>query len=64
MHNPGLCWVPLRELRFPRDILILSLTRDGEVKKVSGHTQFQEGDQVTVSGSLQSLEEVALHMAG
>jgi Trk K+ transport system NAD-binding subunit len=64
VRNPGLRWVPLRELRFPRDILILSFTRDGRVMKVSGHTQFQEGDLITVSGSLDSLEEVALRLSG
>lgn len=62
VDNPDLRWVPLRELRLPRDILILSLTRDSQVMKVSGHTQFLEGDLITVSGSLQSLKEVALHL--
>lgn len=64
VHNPSLRWVPLRELRLPRDILILSLTRNGKVMKVSGHTQFQEGDLITISGSLKSLKEVALHLDG
>jgi Trk K+ transport system NAD-binding subunit/Kef-type K+ transport system membrane component KefB len=64
VRNPALRWVPLRELRMPRDILIVSLTRDGQVMKVSGHTQFQVGDLITVSGSLESLEEVALHVGG
>lgn len=64
VHNQGLRWVPLRDMRFPRDILILSLTRDGTVQKVSGYTNFQEGDLVTVSGTLESLKEVSLRFGG
>ena len=40
-----------------------SLTGDGNVMKVSGHTQFLEGDLITVSASLQSLKELALQTA-
>ena len=36
---------------------------DGNVIKVSGHTQFLEGDLITVSASLQSLKELALQTA-
>ena len=64
VRNPALRMVPLRELRLPRDILILSLTRDGGVMKVNGHTQFQVGDLITVSGSLQTLQDVALRVEG
>ena len=51
---------PLRELRLPRDILILSLSRERKVMKVDGFTRFRVGDLVTVVGLEESLEELSL----
>jgi Trk K+ transport system NAD-binding subunit len=60
VRNAGLSGVPLRELRLPRDILILSLSREGKVMKVDGFTRFRVGDLVTVVGSEESLEALSL----
>ena len=56
--NPHLFGLPLRDLRLPNDILIVSLHRGRHNLIVQGHTRFKVGDQLTVKGPPDSLREV------
>lgn len=62
VRNAALSRVPLRELRLPRDILILSLHREGKMISVNGYTQFRIGDLLTVVGSQESLAVLSLQL--
>ncbi len=61
VRNPNLHGVPLRDLRFPLDTLILSVYRGGRLLISHGYTRLKIGDRVTMVGSLESLDEVMLH---
>jgi Trk K+ transport system NAD-binding subunit/Kef-type K+ transport system membrane component KefB len=50
----------LRELRLPLDTLVLSVSRDGHMLVSHGYTVLHRGDHVTVIGSEESLEQVAV----
>ena len=52
----------LRELRLPNDVLILDVTRDGNVILPNGYTRLRLDDEVTVVGREPSLEEVTLKL--
>ncbi|KAA3658176.1 MAG: potassium transporter TrkA [Chloroflexi bacterium] len=58
MHNPDLSGVAVRDIHFPHDVLILSITRKGDRLDSHGYTRFETGDLVTVVGSPDSLAEV------
>lgn len=58
--NPDLDGLLVRELRLPLDTLMLSLARDGQTIISHGYTEIRVGDAVTLLGSPESLEEVAL----
>ncbi|HLF90108.1 MAG TPA: cation:proton antiporter [Anaerolineales bacterium] len=58
--NPVLNGVALRDLRLPLDTLILSVHRDGQTLISHGYTRLKLGDEVTVLGSEESLEEIYL----
>jgi len=58
MHNPDLSGVAIRDIHFPHDVLILSITRKGNRLDSHGYTRFETGDLVTVVGSPDSLAEV------
>jgi len=60
VRNPNLHGIPLRDLRLPLDVLVLSVQRDGHTLVSRGHTQFQLGDKVTMVGPKEKLEEVML----
>lgn len=60
VRNPDLHGIPLRDLRLPLDVLVLSVQRDGHTLVSRGHTQFQLGDKVTMVGPKEKLEEVML----
>ncbi len=58
MNNPDLDGVAIRDLHFPHDVLILSISRKGSRLISHGYTRLQLGDHVTVVGSPDSLSEV------
>ena len=58
MNNPDLSGVAIRDIHFPHDVLVLSVTRKGDRLDSHGYTRFETGDVVTVVGSPDSLTEV------
>jgi len=63
VRNANLHGIVLRELRLPLDTLILSVRRRGRQLISHGYTKLEIGDWITVVGSPQSLEEVALRLS-
>ena len=53
----------LRDLRFPSDVIILSVHRKNSALLCHGYTRLRLGDVVTVVGSPESLEKVSLKLA-
>lgn len=60
VEDESLFGVALRNLRLPVDVLILSVKRNGSIIITHGYTRLRKGDVVTVVGSVESLEKVAL----
>ena len=60
IQNPDMRGLPLRDLRLPADIIILSVNRGGHQLISHGYTRLRLGDYMTVVGSKASLENVAL----
>lgn len=58
--NEDMRGLALRDLRLPSDIIILSVKRKGQTLITHGYTRLRIGDILTVVGSLDSLQEVAL----
>jgi Trk K+ transport system NAD-binding subunit len=58
--DPTLHGRALRDLRLPLDTLVLSVQRDGHSLISHGYTQLHLGDRVTIVGTPQSLDDVAL----
>lgn len=58
--NPNLYGLPLRDIKFPADIIILSIRRRGQMIISHGYTRLRKGDWVTMVGSNQSLENMTL----
>jgi len=48
----------LRDLPLPVDTLIVSIRRHGRILLSHGYTRLELGDEVTIVGSPESLEEV------
>jgi len=48
----------LRDLRFPTDVIVLSLIRKGQVLISHGYTRLRIGDSVTLVGTKESVENV------
>lgn len=53
----------LKFLRLPGDVLVLSIKRNGQTIVTHGYSRLRRGDVVTVIGSHQSLEEMALQFS-
>ena len=62
VSDPGLDGVRVRDLRLPPDLLFLQMTRDGSTVVVSGLTELQLGDEITVLGSEDSLAEAQVRL--
>ena len=62
--NRALHGVPLRDLRLPADTLVLSVRRHGHLILSHGYTRLELGDEVTVVGKPESLEEVQWRLEG
>lgn len=58
--NPNLFGLALRDLRFPSDIIILSIKRRGQMIISHGYTRLRRSDWVTLVGSNDSLDKMAL----
>lgn len=55
--------LPLRDLRFPTDVLILEIVRDGQAIVPHGFSTLRQSDKLTLVGSPNSITEVALKFA-
>ncbi|MTI21717.1 potassium transporter TrkA [Fulvivirga sp. RKSG066] len=53
--NPDLFGIYLRDLRFPSDVIVLSVQRKGQMIISHGYTRLRKGDIVTIVGSEESL---------
>ena len=60
ISDPSLHGVTLRDLRLPLDVLVLSVRRRGQVLISHGYTRLEFGDRVTVVGSTEGIERVAV----
>jgi len=60
VNNKNLRGIPLRDLRLPSDIIILSVTRHDQMLITHGYTRLRIGDTLAMVGSKDSLEEVSL----
>lgn len=60
VQNPNLHGMALRNLRLPDDIIVLSVTRGGQMIISHGYTRLRKNDIVTLVGSSESLENVRL----
>ncbi|MCB0089924.1 MAG: cation:proton antiporter [Caldilineaceae bacterium] len=58
MHNPDLHGKAIRDMHFPHDVLILSISRKGTRIISHGYTRLELGDHITVVGSPNSLAEL------
>lgn len=63
VHNPNLHGLSLHDLRFPTDILILSITRGGQSMVTHGYTRLRLNDTITVVGSIESIANVELRVS-
>lgn len=60
VQDPTLHGILLRDLKLPSDIIILSMNRDDQFIIPHGYTRLRLGDYVTVVGSVESCDVVAL----
>lgn len=60
IQNADMHGLPLRDLRLPSDIIILSISRGGHLLISHGYTRLRMGDSITIVGSKESIENVAL----
>ena len=63
LENPNIHGIPLRELRLPNDVIILSIKRAGQMIISHGYTRLRVNDIVTVVGSNHSLDEISLRFS-
>lgn len=63
MNNRELAGRPIRDIYFPHDVLILSISRRGNRLVSHGYTRLELGDDVTVVGTRDSLAEVEAKFA-
>jgi len=56
--NPDLHGVTLRDLRLPSDVIILSISRGGQMLISHGYTRLRTRDIVTFVGSIESLDDL------
>ncbi|MCB0397462.1 MAG: cation:proton antiporter [Flavobacteriales bacterium] len=64
IRNEDLHGMALRNLRLPADVIILSVTRAGQMLISHGYTRLRIGDMVTLVGSRESLEKVRMKFEG
>ena len=64
LRNSDFHGLTLRDLRLPRDVIILSVTRGDHPIISHGYTRLRLGDIVTMVGSNESLDKVRLNLQG
>jgi Trk K+ transport system NAD-binding subunit len=62
--NKDLHGIALRDLRLPSDTLVLAIRRKGQLLLSHGYNRLRLGDEVTIVGSEESLEEVIIRFEG
>jgi Trk K+ transport system NAD-binding subunit len=62
--NPDIHGLTLRDLRLPADVIILSVSRGGQMIISHGYTRLRRGDIVSLIGSPGSLENIKLRIQG
>ena len=60
VQDPTLHGILLRDLKLPSDIIVLSMRRAEQFIIPHGYTRLRLGDYVTVVGSVESCDKVAL----
>ena len=58
LHNPELNGMAIRDIHFPHDVLVVSVSRNGSRLDSAGYTRLELGDLVTIMGSPDSLNEI------
>ncbi len=58
VRDPLLEGVAIRDIRLPLDTVVISVSRDSQMLVSHGYTRLNLGDQVTVAGSVDGLQEV------
>lgn len=64
VHNRNIIGLALRDLHLPADVLILSVSRGGQLLISHGFTRLRKGDIVTMVGSVQSLNNIRHRFEG
>jgi len=64
VRNSNMFGISLRELHLPADIIILSVTRGGQLLISHGFTRLRKGDIITLVGSVEALENVRYRFEG
>ncbi|MGB1249981.1 MAG: monovalent cation:proton antiporter family protein [Candidatus Promineifilaceae bacterium] len=62
ISNPDINGHLLRDLRMPTDVLLLDVTRDGDVILPNGYTRLRHGDEVTLIGREPSLSDATMRL--
>jgi CPA2 family monovalent cation:H+ antiporter-2 len=57
VRNPQVVAKALRQVHLPGDLLVLALRRQGELLVPHGNTRLEEGDHLTLVGSMEFIEE-------
>jgi len=63
IRNQDIHGLTLRDLRFPTDVIVLSIKRNDQMIISHGYTRLRLGDIVTLVGSTESLENVSFKMS-
>jgi len=63
MSNPDLSGIAIREIHFPHDVLVLSISRQGDRIISDGSTRLKLGDHVALVGTPDSLVEMEVRFA-
>ena len=63
MNNPDLSGIAIREIHFPHDVLVLSISRQGDRVISDGSTRLKLGDHVALVGTPDSLVEMEVRFA-
>ncbi|MGV6846527.1 MAG: monovalent cation:proton antiporter family protein [Lutibacter sp.] len=58
IKNSDIHGLPLRELRFPADVLVLSVKRKGQLLVSHGYTRLRLGDIITLVGNEDTLQKL------
>jgi Trk K+ transport system NAD-binding subunit len=60
--SPDVRGLPLRDLKLPPDIIVLSIKRGGQMIITHGYSRLRLGDIITMVGSRKSLSEMTLRL--